>query len=234
MISSLAGQNAIAGMAAYCASKAALDHLAACLMLEVRHQGVKVTRLAPGSVDTGFGGHAPRGRCLVDAPARRRGARWPSTCSGAATTPTLEPGRDAAGPAAEALRDRPPTWRASPAASPGGAWSGSSGPQRPDRGGRGRLLPAALAAAPAGLPHLAGIRSRGRSMRPTAAPMFLLQGVRRPYRPGAPLDTLRSSPSGPASFRPPRLVILAWTSKRVFASLLSALEVVFGLPAGAS
>jgi NAD(P)-dependent dehydrogenase (short-subunit alcohol dehydrogenase family) len=56
MISSLAGSNAIANMAAYCASKAALDHLARCLMLEVRHQGVKVTTIAPGSVDTGFAG----------------------------------------------------------------------------------------------------------------------------------------------------------------------------------
>lgn len=60
MISSLAGSNPIAGMSAYCASKAALDHLAACLMLEVRPQGVKVTTIAPGSVDTSFGG-APRG-----------------------------------------------------------------------------------------------------------------------------------------------------------------------------
>jgi 3-oxoacyl-[acyl-carrier protein] reductase len=56
MISSLAGSNAIAGLAAYCASKAALDHLAACLMLEVRQQGVKVTTIAPGSVDTSFAG----------------------------------------------------------------------------------------------------------------------------------------------------------------------------------
>jgi 3-oxoacyl-[acyl-carrier protein] reductase len=55
MISSLAGSNAIAGMAAYCATKAALDHWSHCLMLEVREQGVKVTVLAPGSVDTGFG-----------------------------------------------------------------------------------------------------------------------------------------------------------------------------------
>jgi NAD(P)-dependent dehydrogenase (short-subunit alcohol dehydrogenase family) len=60
MVSSLAGANAIEGMAAYCASKAALDHFTRCLMLEVRHQGVKVTTLAPGSVDTTFGG-APRG-----------------------------------------------------------------------------------------------------------------------------------------------------------------------------
>lgn len=55
MISSLAGRNPIANMSAYCASKAALDQLAACLMLEVRHQGVKVTTIAPGSVDTTFG-----------------------------------------------------------------------------------------------------------------------------------------------------------------------------------
>jgi NAD(P)-dependent dehydrogenase (short-subunit alcohol dehydrogenase family) len=60
MISSLAGTNAIANMAAYCASKAALDHLSSCLMLEVRHQGVKVTVIAPGSVDTSFSG-SPRG-----------------------------------------------------------------------------------------------------------------------------------------------------------------------------
>ena len=56
MVSSLAGSNAIAGMSAYCASKAALDHLSACLMLEVRGAGVKVTVLAPGSVDTTFAG----------------------------------------------------------------------------------------------------------------------------------------------------------------------------------
>jgi len=56
MISSLAGQNPIPNLSAYCASKAALDHLAACLMLEVRQSGVKVTTIAPGSVDTGFGG----------------------------------------------------------------------------------------------------------------------------------------------------------------------------------
>ena len=59
MISSLAGVNPIAGMAAYCASKAALDHFASCLMLEIRQRGVKVTTLAPGSVDTEFEG-APR------------------------------------------------------------------------------------------------------------------------------------------------------------------------------
>ena len=60
MVSSLAGTNPIANMAAYCASKAALDHLSACLMLEVRHLGVKVTVIAPGSVDTSFAG-SPRG-----------------------------------------------------------------------------------------------------------------------------------------------------------------------------
>jgi NAD(P)-dependent dehydrogenase (short-subunit alcohol dehydrogenase family) len=62
MVSSLAGQNPIAGMAAYCASKAALDHFSACLMLEVRQQGIKVTTLAPGSVDTDFGRDGGHGR----------------------------------------------------------------------------------------------------------------------------------------------------------------------------
>jgi NAD(P)-dependent dehydrogenase (short-subunit alcohol dehydrogenase family) len=62
MVSSLAGSNPIAGMAAYCASKAALDHFARCLMLEVRHAGVKVTTVAPGSVDTGFGGRGEGSR----------------------------------------------------------------------------------------------------------------------------------------------------------------------------
>ena len=60
MISSLAGSNPIAGMSAYCASKAALDQLSRCLMLEVRHAGVKITVLAPGSVDTSFGGRQTR------------------------------------------------------------------------------------------------------------------------------------------------------------------------------
>ncbi len=56
MISSLAGTNATANLAAYSASKAALDHFSRCLMLEVRHQDIKVTIVAPGSVDTSFGG----------------------------------------------------------------------------------------------------------------------------------------------------------------------------------
>jgi NAD(P)-dependent dehydrogenase (short-subunit alcohol dehydrogenase family) len=61
MISSLAGRNPIAGLGAYCASKAALDHMTACLMLEVRQRGVKVTTIAPGSVQTGFGDRSREG-----------------------------------------------------------------------------------------------------------------------------------------------------------------------------
>jgi len=61
VISSLAGRNPIPGLGPYCASKAALDQLAACLMLEVRQQGVKVTTIAPGSVQTTFGGRSLSG-----------------------------------------------------------------------------------------------------------------------------------------------------------------------------
>jgi NAD(P)-dependent dehydrogenase (short-subunit alcohol dehydrogenase family) len=58
MISSLAALNPAAGMAAYGASKAALDYFTHCLMMEVRHHGVKVTTIAPGSVATSFSGRS--------------------------------------------------------------------------------------------------------------------------------------------------------------------------------
>ena len=102
MVSSLAGKNPIAGLAAYCASKAALDQFAACLMLEVRHQGVKVTTIAPGSVDTSFAGAAPPVRHLLDAHGRRRGPDRRRPAPDARRGP-LEPGGDAAGEASEAV-----------------------------------------------------------------------------------------------------------------------------------
>ena len=60
MISSLAALNPASGMSAYGASKAALDYFTHCLMMEVRHHGVKVTTIAPGSVDTSFPDRAGR------------------------------------------------------------------------------------------------------------------------------------------------------------------------------
>jgi 3-oxoacyl-[acyl-carrier protein] reductase len=55
-ISSLAGKNAFVGAGAYCASKAGLNAFGEVLMQEVRHDGIKVTTIAPGSVATGFSG----------------------------------------------------------------------------------------------------------------------------------------------------------------------------------
>jgi NAD(P)-dependent dehydrogenase (short-subunit alcohol dehydrogenase family) len=55
-ISSLAGQNAHARMAAYNASKFALNGFSEALMQEVRHDGIKVSYICPGSVNTDFGG----------------------------------------------------------------------------------------------------------------------------------------------------------------------------------
>jgi 3-oxoacyl-[acyl-carrier protein] reductase len=57
-IGSLAGRNPIAGGAAYCASKFAVRGFSESLMLEVRYDAIKVTTIAPGSVDTHFGGHS--------------------------------------------------------------------------------------------------------------------------------------------------------------------------------
>ena len=55
-ISSLAGKNAFAGGAAYCASKAGLDQFSEALMQEVRHDNIRVSYVMPGSVATGFSG----------------------------------------------------------------------------------------------------------------------------------------------------------------------------------
>ena len=55
-ISSLAGSNPFANGAAYCATKAAVNAFTDALMQEVRHDGIRVASIAPGSVDTSFGG----------------------------------------------------------------------------------------------------------------------------------------------------------------------------------
>jgi 3-oxoacyl-[acyl-carrier protein] reductase len=55
-IGSLAGKNAFAGGAAYNASKFGLLGFSEALMLEVRHDGVRVSCVMPGSVATEFSG----------------------------------------------------------------------------------------------------------------------------------------------------------------------------------
>ena len=57
-ISSLAGSNPFAGGASYCASKAALDAFSEALMQEVRQDGIRVSYIKPGSVNTDFMGTA--------------------------------------------------------------------------------------------------------------------------------------------------------------------------------
>ena len=58
-ISSLAGTNPHPTMAAYNASKFGLNGFSEALMQEVRHDGIKVSYLMPGSVNTEFGGDTP-------------------------------------------------------------------------------------------------------------------------------------------------------------------------------
>ena len=53
-ISSLAGKNSFAGGGAYCASKAGLNAFSESLMQEVRHDGIRVSYVMPGSVATEF------------------------------------------------------------------------------------------------------------------------------------------------------------------------------------
>src|SRR2546430_15135351 len=58
-ISSLAGANAHPQMAAYNASKFGLNGFSEALMQEVRHDGIRVSYIMPGSVNTEFGGDSP-------------------------------------------------------------------------------------------------------------------------------------------------------------------------------
>jgi len=59
-ISSLAGKNPFAGGAAYNASKFGLNGFSEAMMLDHRHDNVRVSYIMPGSVDTDFGGHQPK------------------------------------------------------------------------------------------------------------------------------------------------------------------------------
>jgi 3-oxoacyl-[acyl-carrier protein] reductase len=55
-VSSLAGSHPFVGGASYCASKAALDVFSEALMQEVRQDGIRVSYVKPGSVNTDFTG----------------------------------------------------------------------------------------------------------------------------------------------------------------------------------
>ena len=58
-VSSLAGANPHPRMAAYNASKFGLNGFSEALMQEVRHDGIKVSYIMPGSVNTEFGDDTP-------------------------------------------------------------------------------------------------------------------------------------------------------------------------------
>ena len=60
-IGSLAGKNAFAGGAAYNASKFGLNGFSEAMMLDHRYEGVRVSCVMPGSVDTEFGTSTHRG-----------------------------------------------------------------------------------------------------------------------------------------------------------------------------
>jgi 3-oxoacyl-[acyl-carrier protein] reductase len=59
-ISSLAGKNPFAGGAAYNASKFGLNGFSEAMMLDHRHEGIRVSYIMPGSVDTDFSPRSAR------------------------------------------------------------------------------------------------------------------------------------------------------------------------------
>jgi 3-oxoacyl-[acyl-carrier protein] reductase len=58
-VGSLAGRNAFSGGAAYNATKFGLLGMSEAMMLDLRHEGVRVSCIMPGSVNTHFSGDAP-------------------------------------------------------------------------------------------------------------------------------------------------------------------------------
>jgi NADP-dependent 3-hydroxy acid dehydrogenase YdfG len=60
-VSSLAGKNAFAGGAGYNASKFGLNGFSEAMMLDYRNEGIRVSTIMPGSVDTGFGANENAG-----------------------------------------------------------------------------------------------------------------------------------------------------------------------------
>ncbi len=58
-ISSLAGVNPIPNLSAYNASKFGLNGFSEAFMQEIRYDGIRVSTILPGSVDTEFGGRTP-------------------------------------------------------------------------------------------------------------------------------------------------------------------------------
>ena len=61
-IASLAGTNFFAGGAAYNASKFGLVGFTQAMMLDLRHEGINVSTIMPGSVATYFNNHVPNDR----------------------------------------------------------------------------------------------------------------------------------------------------------------------------
>jgi 3-oxoacyl-[acyl-carrier protein] reductase len=59
-ISSLAGKNAFAGGALYCASKWGLQGLSGCMAEDLRAHGIRVSVICPGSVATEFSGRGSK------------------------------------------------------------------------------------------------------------------------------------------------------------------------------
>lgn len=58
-IGSLAGRNTFSGGVAYNASKFGLVGMSEAMMLDLRYEGIRVSLIMPGSVDTEFGGRPP-------------------------------------------------------------------------------------------------------------------------------------------------------------------------------
>lgn len=74
-----------------------------------------------------------------------------------------------------------------------------------------------------------GVAVVGSFERAYRGAMFLISGIVVHLDPGT-MDGLRTFVERSLRFRVPALLLLAWTSRRIFGSLFSALERIFGVP----
>ena len=74
-----------------------------------------------------------------------------------------------------------------------------------------------------------GVAAVGSFERAYRGALFLISGV-VVHLDQRTLDALRTFVERSLAFRFPALVLLAWTARRIFASLFSALERIFGVP----
>ena len=185
-------------------------------MLEVRQQGVKVTTIAPGSVDTTLRRRAARRTRPGCSPADDVAAGGAGSPRGPRDGAHLEPGRDAARRAPRSGRDP----QAAPG-SPGGRFGRFHDHNGPDRAAAVAyytllsLLPLFIFVISLGVDARRARSTPRTAARSSCSAASSCTSTPAPWRRCAPSSSAPCASSGRPS------LLLAWTSRRIFGSLFA-------------